>query len=480
MVDGVAPTSSGRTVGRYALFGEIASGGMAAVHFGRLVGPVGFSRTVAIKRLHAQFAKDPDFIAMFLDEARLVGRIRHPNVVPTLDVVQEAGEMLIVMEYVQGETLARLLRRCRAQNEAPPIPIVATVLVGVLHGLHAAHEARGASGEALDIVHRDVSPQNILVGTDGVPRILDFGIAKASQRTQTTRQGQMKGKLAYMAPEQVTSDRVDRRCDVFAAGVVLWETLTGKRLFEGPSDAGTLLNILSAPVPPPGSSAGLDAICLRALSRDPAARYPSARDMALAIERISPLAPASEAGAWVERHAHDDLAARAARVTEVESHSDVFVKPAPVVPAAAIQTAPPVSLLPRRPRRVQAVMAIGMVALVVVCVAAVGVTLAAANRRPSARQGDAPAVQAPSAAAPLPAGTGAASTGAAPTTVAQIPPSVQPLDAAPSPGALPRMAVPKTRVRPTAAPSTKTSGPDCSQPFSIDENGIRHVRAECL
>src|SRR5262245_3092434 len=178
-----------RVVGRYALYGEIASGGMATVHFERLLGPVGFSRTVAIKRLHPQFAKDPEFVSMFLDEARLAARIRHPNVVATLDVVATKGELFLVMEYVQGESLSRLARAVMARGENLPPRIVASIMCGVLHGLHAAHEARDQRGEPLGIVHRDVSPQNVLVGIDGTARVVDFGVAKASGRHQSTRKG---------------------------------------------------------------------------------------------------------------------------------------------------------------------------------------------------------------------------------------------------------------------------------------------------
>src|ERR1035437_3672665 len=152
-----------RVVGRYALYGEIASGGMATVHFGRLLGPVGFSRTVAIKRLHPQFAKDPEFVTMFLDEARLASRIRHPNVARTLDVVALEGELFLVMDYVEGEALSRLLRTCRARGTPVPPKVAAAIVCGVLHGLHAAHEAKSERGEPLGIVHRDVSPQNVLV-----------------------------------------------------------------------------------------------------------------------------------------------------------------------------------------------------------------------------------------------------------------------------------------------------------------------------
>src|SRR5215471_9492239 len=177
MVEQVAadkPVISPRVIGRYALFGEIAAGGMATVHFGRLVGPVGFSRTVAIKRLHAQYAKDPDFVAMFLDEARLASRVQHPN------VVTMPSEVFLVMEYLQGESLSRLIRDARKAGELVPPGHAASIVAGMLHGLHAAHEAKSERREALNIVHRDVSPQNVLVGTDGAARVLDFGVAKAA------------------------------------------------------------------------------------------------------------------------------------------------------------------------------------------------------------------------------------------------------------------------------------------------------------
>src|SRR6516225_8996456 len=177
-----------RVVGRYALYVAIAAGGMATVHLGRLIGEVGFSRTVAIKRLHPQYAADPEFVSMFLDEARLAARIRHPNVVPTLDVVATKGELFLVMDYVPGESLARLSRVCREQRRPIPHRITSAVMAGALHGLHAAHEAKSERGAPLGIVHRDVSPQNVLVGADGVPRVLDFGVAKAAGRMQETRE----------------------------------------------------------------------------------------------------------------------------------------------------------------------------------------------------------------------------------------------------------------------------------------------------
>ena len=234
-----------RVVGRYEILGEIASGGMATVHYGRLVGPVGFSRLVAIKELHPHFAKDPEFASMLVDEARLAAHIRHPNVVPTLDVVVSAGALLLVMEYVAGASLADLGRASRKAREPIPPSIAVAVVAGVLYGLHAAHEALNERSEPLSIVHRDVSPQNIVVGSDGVPRVLDFGVAKAASRLVTTRDGKVKGKLAYMSPEQLMNGEVDRRADVYAAAVVLWEALVGARHFEADSSGGVVAKVLS-------------------------------------------------------------------------------------------------------------------------------------------------------------------------------------------------------------------------------------------
>jgi serine/threonine-protein kinase len=321
-------TQSGPHVfGRYVLHGAIASGGMATVHYGRLLGPVGFSRTVAIKRLHAQLALDPDFVSMFVDEARLATRIRHPNVVPTLDIVSEAGELLLVMDYVPGESLAQCLRAVSTARQTIPIEIVSAIGCAILHGLDAAHEATGESGEPLHIVHRDVSPQNVLVGADGVPRLIDFGVAKAAGRIQTTREGQLKGKIAYMAPEQLNSAAtVDRRTDVYAAGVVLWETLTRQRLFFADNDAIVMRNVLEREVEPPSAVASgldprLDGIVMRALQREPARRFQTAREMALALEAAVAPASATRVAAWLGELAGDRLAKRAATVAQMERES---------------------------------------------------------------------------------------------------------------------------------------------------------------
>jgi serine/threonine protein kinase len=344
-----ASRSPPRVLGRYALYDPIASGGMATVHLGRLLGHVGFERTVAIKRLHPQFAQDPEFVSMFLDEARVVARIRHPNVVPTLDVVAVEGELFIVMEYVQGESLSRLIKTSSSQGSRIPPAYVATIMGGVLHGLHAAHEAKNERGEPLDVVHRDISPQNILVGTDGVARVLDFGVAKAAGRIQTTREGQLKGKLAYMAPEQI-SGIVGRGTDVYAASVVLWEALTGRRLFSGDNDAHVMKLVLENRIAAPSEHVpdlppALDALVLRGLSREPADRFATAKEMALALEEALPPVAPSKIGAWVETTASKTLVDRSERIASIESNSSLHAPPAAksgpgLLPPSATAAAP--------------------------------------------------------------------------------------------------------------------------------------------
>jgi serine/threonine-protein kinase len=319
------PQAEAQVFGRYALYDEIAAGGMATVHIGRLLGPVGFARTVAIKRLHAQFAKDPDFVSMFLDEARLAARIRHPNVIGILDVVALQGELFLVMEYVPGESLARLWRATHERGQTIPLPIVSAALVGVLDGLHAAHEATDDHGEPLGIVHRDVSPHNILVGADGIARVLDFGVAKATGRIQSTHNGQLKGKISYMAPEQVQGT-VDRRSDVYSASVVLWEALTGKRLFFAETQAKTLANVLYPRVDPPSFHVRsippeLDAVVLQGLDPNPAGRFANAREMGRALQRAIPPATAYDVADWVEATAGRKLAMLATKVAMIARYT---------------------------------------------------------------------------------------------------------------------------------------------------------------
>ena len=317
-----------RLVGRYVMYDEIASGGMASVHLGRLHGAAGFSRTVAIKSLHPHFSREAEFISMFLDEVRLASRIKHPNVAAPLDVVllEESAEIFLVMEYIHGQTLALLLQGALLAGVTVPPAISGAIMSGALRGLHAAHEATDETGAPLNIVHRDVSPHNIMVGVDGVPRVLDFGIAKAVSRSQSTRQGQLKGKVAYMAPEQVGAGSVDRRADIFAAGIVLWEALTLRRLFVADDAAGIIGRVQMAPIDRPSASnprvsPGLDPVVLKALDRDVNLRFQTAQDFADAIEEALVLPSQRKVGEWVEYLGGESLAKSSARLSVIESSS---------------------------------------------------------------------------------------------------------------------------------------------------------------
>jgi serine/threonine protein kinase len=311
---------------RYDVYGEIASGGMASVQYGRLFGPRGFSRAVAIKRLHPHLSQDPEFTSMFIDEARLSARLMHANIVHTLDVIEAPGEVALVMEYVHGESLWMLERVCRALAVQVPLRIGCAIMVSVLHGLHAAHETLDDAGQPLLVVHRDVSPQNILIGVDGVPRILDFGIAKAAGRVRDTKSGEIKGKLGYISTEQLQGEEACRRTDVYGAAVVLWEVLTGTLLFDGPNEQAVVKRVLSDQVAPPSQlrpevPATLDAIVLRGLSRDRAARYATAQEMAVAIERAVGLATQSEVATWLRQVAGDRLDDRMRYLTALQEGS---------------------------------------------------------------------------------------------------------------------------------------------------------------
>lgn len=308
---------------RYTVFGELATGGMAKIHLGRLEGPIGFSRTVAIKSLHPTYARDRDFVSMFIDEARLAARIQHPHVVSIRDVVVENDELHLVMDYITGVTLGELANLLRISKKPVSPSIAATITCHALYGLHAAHEARDEHGKLLEIVHRDVSPQNLMVGVDGITRVLDFGVARAISRVHVTRDGEIKGKLGYMPPEQLLGASIDRRADIYAMGVVLWEMLTGKRLFAGDTIGGVVGGVLLNKIPAPSQCAAdipacFDEIVRRSTSEIPERRYTTAQEMAAAIEAETTLASLGEIGNWVKTVASEELERRADKVAEVE------------------------------------------------------------------------------------------------------------------------------------------------------------------
>jgi len=310
-------------LGRYALFDQIAQGGMATVHLGRLVGPVGFSKIVAIKQMHESAARNPDFVAMFLDEARLSGRVQHPNVVATFDVIANNGEAFLVMEYVHGESLSALLRAARVRGEKLPPAFAVHILCDVLAGLHAAHEATDEQGQPLKLIHRDVSPQNIMIGVDGVARVLDFGIAKAAGRLQETQTGQLKGKLGYMAPEQLLGRPLDRRVDIFAAGICLWEAISGRKMFDADNSGQLMYQVLETDIPPLSAIAEVPAALSRAVeratAREPEERFATAREFADALERSTELVSSRQIGDWVSSLSGEALSRRFERLRAIEA-----------------------------------------------------------------------------------------------------------------------------------------------------------------
>jgi serine/threonine-protein kinase len=313
--DGDRPSLASERLGNYQTLLELASGGMGTVYVAHQAGAAGFERLVVIKRVHRHLVKDPAFRDMILDEARLASQIRHANVVPVDDVVEARGELLLVQPYIESVPLSTLLAAAAKRGERLPAPVAARIAADALAGLAGAHDAVDLRGQRLEIVHRDVSPQNVVVGTDGASRIIDFGIAKASRRITVTSSGVLKGKLAYMAPEQLRQQPVDARADLFAAGVVLYEALTGARPFDGGDEADTLLSILIGDPAPPstradGVPAELDAVVAKLLAHDRAERFATAAEAHDALVAALPLASTREVAAVVERLAGDELAAR--------------------------------------------------------------------------------------------------------------------------------------------------------------------------
>jgi eukaryotic-like serine/threonine-protein kinase len=342
---------------RYTILGHLAKGGMASVYLGRMSGSAGFSRLVAIKRLHPELATDRELIGMLVDEARIATRIRHTNVIDTLDLVVSDGAFSLVLEYVEGDSLSALVKTAKKAGETIPQDIALAIIHGVLRGLDAAHEARGTDGHPLGIVHRDVSPQNVLVGVDGVPRVIDFGIAKAIGKLEQTKPGEVRGKFSYMAPEQLMAKPITRQVDVYAAGVMLWELLTGERLFTAEDERAVCAAVLRGAIAAPSKvnpdvSSELDQIVLRATALDVGERYLTAREVITDLEK-HPRASDEEVAAWVRRLTIEKRAQRQrmiegdASVTDLRSIDEVMkeLAVAPEPPSASsLEIAKPVAM----------------------------------------------------------------------------------------------------------------------------------------
>jgi serine/threonine protein kinase len=280
------------SLGRYQVIRPLAEGGMADVLLARTRGIEGFERHVVIKRIHAEQARDHRYVTMFLDEARLAASLHHHNIVQVNDVGEEDNEYFFAMEYVHGEDVRAVLNTVTRKNERVPLEHIITIVTATAAGLHHAHEQRKPDRTPLGIVHRDVSPANILIGYDGGVKVADFGIAKAAHRNDATNSGLLKGKVAYMSPEQCNSEPVDRRSDVFSLGIVLYELVTARPLFQCENDFLSMSAIVHGRITPPsqhapGLPAELEAIMMKALATAREDRYATADEMRLALEAFA-------------------------------------------------------------------------------------------------------------------------------------------------------------------------------------------------
>jgi serine/threonine protein kinase len=462
-----------RRVGRYELHDELARGGMGSVHLGMLRGDHGFSRVVAIKRMHPHLASEAEFSAMFLDEARLAERIRHPNVVTILDVVSDGAELFLVMDLVVGQSLSRLL----AQQARVPSRIVAALIHDVLHGLHAVHTASDADGRALGLVHRDVSPHNILVTQEGSARLLDFGVAKATQAAALAQSGAIRGKLAYIAPEQLRGEPLDARSDLFSLGVTAWEALTGRRLFRHEDDPSTIARVLSMNVPPPSAHVDgvdplLERVIMRALDRAPASRFASARAMGEELEP-APRADEGELSRWLDERASTALDDLRAKVRVAERAPAPEPAPEPVAMTAAVPAPAKIPAVvapslpePRRTGR------IGLVMTALVVVAGVVGSVVFAARAGLGSDAAAPVMVAP-ARASVTAPPVYRKDDAATTEPVGAPSAREPPSSAPS-------SSPPHALSPRSSPHPPATDPACTPPYDLDGDGIKHWKRACL
>ncbi len=286
-----AALQEGTTSSRYTILGRLTGGGMADIFLARSESIAGVVRHVVLKRVLAEHARKPAFAKMFLDEARLASQLQHPNIAQVLDVGILAGSYFFTMEYVHGKDLRAVLQRLSTQSRTLPVALVLHIAVGTLAALHHAHERMTPYGVPLGVVHRDVSPSNVMVSYEGTVKLLDFGVAKAVQN-QETLAGTIKGKIGYLSPEQCRTGPIDRRSDLYSFGIVLHEMLTTRRLYRRDSDFNTMNAIVNEPTPPPSQfrddiSPALDAVLARAMQKDPQDRYATAAEMLEALEEIA-------------------------------------------------------------------------------------------------------------------------------------------------------------------------------------------------
>ena len=326
-------------LGKYRLLKQLAKGGMGEVYLAKQEGMRGFSKMVVVKRILEQYAADRGFAEMFTNEARLAALLTHPNVAQVYDLGEEEGSLYLAMEFVHGHSLRGIFQQLQKRKELMPPVLAARLAAQALHGLHHAHTLKGENGQLLSIVHRDVSPDNLLVGYDGVVKVVDFGIAKATALSQNTQTGVVKGKLAYMPPEQLEGKRVDARTDVYAMGVVLYEMLCGKRPFKGNTDTSLIMAIMREPIAPlrsvnPAVPAPLEGIAERALQKNPAARFADAEQMSAELDEYASSTPRAGDPARIRQLLVDLFGSEAASPPVFNTSFDHL--PAVVIPTADV------------------------------------------------------------------------------------------------------------------------------------------------
>jgi serine/threonine protein kinase len=363
---GAASPQEGTTSNRYAILGRIATGGMAEIFLARSTSLAGVERYVVLKRVLPERARDPVFVKMFLDEARLAAQLQHPNIAQVHDIGRLGDSYFFTMEYVHGEDLRSVLQRLSALRRALPVNHALLIAAGAAAALHHAHERTGPDRRPLGIVHRDVSPSNVMVSFEGAVKLVDFGVAKASQRSTETRTGTVKGKIAYLSPEQCKGSPIDRRSDIFSLGIVLYELLTCTRLFKRDTDFATMTSIVNDDAPPPSLQRpelgpAIDRVVTTALARDPARRFPTAGDLLEALEQAAEESGKSMSAhglgrflrelfgerpePWVELHVRDD-APEIVTVTSQSVMAADALAAAGALPGARAPTAAPQPIHP--------------------------------------------------------------------------------------------------------------------------------------
>ena len=469
--------AAGQTAGRYRILLELGEGGMAKVFVAVSFGSVGFSKLAVLKVPKLQASDAPNVQRMFMREARLSARLNHENVVAVHDVFEQGGSLVLAMEYLEGQSLSAIIRASRA---GLPLETGLGVLIEALSGLHYAHELKDYDGRSVNLVHRDVSPHNLFVTYDGGVKVLDFGVAKFDLSETQSEQGVIKGKLRYMAPEQLRDSSIDRRADVFSAGVILWELITHSRLWDRAPDLQVINQLLNEPVPTPSSVApdcdpALEEICMKALAREPTARYQSALEFQTALAAFCTTKGLSVSNRDIARVALEPFTevreARKQRINRLLLEDDDSSLPEPTtrntIPTPTLASSgPPTRLLAPQPRQRR------LKSKAVAAVVLLGIALVALRKLGSS----------PPSVVPDPISSGALSAISDPAPglpTAPLPPPVQGVASGTTPASA---SAPSkgTRAPPSVTRHTPAVHSRCNPPYVLDTRGVRRPKAECL